>query len=302
MTATPTPTPSRSGARHDTAGDVRTYYGRPVLKEPVWTWEIPAYFFTGGAAGAAAVLAVGAEVGGRPGLARSARRVAALGALTAGPLLVSDLGRPGRFHHMLRVAKPTSPMSVGSWTLVAFAPAAIGSALLDQVRRGPRLRRVAAVVAAALGPVMSTYTAVLVANTAIPVWQLARRDLPVLFAASSAASAGSAVLLLTPADDAGPARRLALAGAGVELALGAAMRRRLGPLAVSYEAGRAGRLERLSTGATAVGAAALAGPRGWLRRAGAVAVLAGSLAQRFAVIEAGRDSSRRPEQVVTTQR
>ena len=32
------------------------YYGLPALKAPQWTWEIPAYFFAGGAAGAAAVI------------------------------------------------------------------------------------------------------------------------------------------------------------------------------------------------------------------------------------------------------
>src|ERR1700744_5936833 len=32
------------------------YYGIPLLKEPPWTWEIPLYFFVGGAVGAAAVI------------------------------------------------------------------------------------------------------------------------------------------------------------------------------------------------------------------------------------------------------
>src|SRR5579862_7544797 len=36
-------------------------------------------------------------------------------------LLVLDLGDPLRFHHMLRVFKPGSPMSVGTWCLTIFS-------------------------------------------------------------------------------------------------------------------------------------------------------------------------------------
>ena len=35
-----------------------------------------------------------------------------------------DLGKPSRFVNMLRVAKPTSPMSVGTWILSLYGPAA----------------------------------------------------------------------------------------------------------------------------------------------------------------------------------
>src|SRR3954453_4662972 len=94
-----------------------SYYGKPVIKEPVWTPEIPAYFFTGGLGGASAGLALAAELAGGDVLARRAWAVS-LGALGVSPaLLISDLGRPARFLNMLRVFKVTSPMSVGTWIL-----------------------------------------------------------------------------------------------------------------------------------------------------------------------------------------
>ena len=149
------------------------------------------------------------------------------------PLLISDLGRPERFHHMLRVLKPTSPMSVGSWILGASSTA-IGLATARSVLGWfPRLGR-AAGATAVLGPALSTYTAVLVADTAIPAWHEARRELPFVFAAGSAMSAGSAVALV---GGGAPARRLALAGAAGELAATTAMERRLGELGEPYREG-----------------------------------------------------------------
>src|SRR5581483_8123899 len=99
------------------------YYGLPVLKAPVWTWEIPLYFFVGGTAGAAAVLAAAyAMFGQAPLVARRARWIALAGGLLSPVLLISDLGRPERFLNMLRVFKWRSPMSMGSWILAVFGP------------------------------------------------------------------------------------------------------------------------------------------------------------------------------------
>ena len=114
--------------------EFRSYYGRPVIKEPAWTIEVPWYFFAGGMAGASAPLAVAARMAGNERLARSAVTVAAAGVAVGTPLLVSDLGRPERFHHMLRVFKPTSPMSMGSWALAAMGPAAVCAAVSDVLR------------------------------------------------------------------------------------------------------------------------------------------------------------------------
>ena len=121
--------------------EAHSYYGLPTLKAPVWTWEIPAYFFVGGAAGAAAVIASTARLaGGRPDLVRDARWIAAIGGAISPPLLVADLGRPERFLNMLRVFKIQSPMSVGAWTLVAFSNASAAATFCDLVDRASRGR------------------------------------------------------------------------------------------------------------------------------------------------------------------
>jgi hypothetical protein len=206
---------------------------------------------------------------------------------------------------MLRVFKPTSPMSVGSWILSAFGSAtglAASNALLG---RFPRLGRLGRAGAAALGPALSTYTAVLIADTAVPVWHEARRELPFVFAGSAMASAGAAAAVLTPLAHAGPARRLTLAGALVEIAASQAMERRLGELAEPYRRGEAAPLARAAKALTAVGAFATALP-GRRRRAvamvGGAAVLAGSFLGRRAVFRAGFESARDPRYTVEPQR
>ncbi len=180
------------GRRPGAAGDgaPASYHGRPVLKAPVWTWEVPAYFFAGGLAGASAGLAFAAGHAGHDVLARRTWPVA-LGALSASPaLLISDLGRPERFLNMLRLVKPTSPMSVGSWILTAGGAATAAATVLDRTGRLPRFGPAAQGAAALFGLPLTTYTAVLVANTAVPAWHEARRTLPFAFAAGAAASAG----------------------------------------------------------------------------------------------------------------
>ncbi|HEV7862178.1 MAG TPA: NrfD/PsrC family molybdoenzyme membrane anchor subunit, partial [Acidimicrobiia bacterium] len=169
--------------------EVRSYYGQPVLHTPVWKAEVPWYLFTGGLAGAASVLAVTAELTGRSNLARTARGVALGGALASPAFLVSDLGQPARFLNMLRVFRPTSPMSMGAWLLSAYVPAAGAAAVLDLAGVLPRAGRVAGTAAALTGSMLTTYTGVLLADTAVPVWHEAHRELPFLFAASAATAA-----------------------------------------------------------------------------------------------------------------
>jgi hypothetical protein len=278
------------------AVQVRTYYDQPVLKEPVWKPEIPWYFFAGGTAGAAAPLAFGAGLRGNDALARRAWLVALAGASVSPVLLIKDLGRPERFYNMLRVFKVTSPMSVGSWALAVFGTAT-GLAVLGV--------RPARVVAAALGPLVSTYTAALVADTAVPVWHEARGELPLLFSASSAGSAGAALTLVTPARDAAPARRLAIVGAAAGLGLMQTMEHRLGELGEPYHEGDAGRYARAAKALTAAGAVTLAafGGRSRVARAlGAAAVLAGAACERWSVFRAGFQSARDPKYVVKPQR
>jgi len=282
----------------------RSYYGRPILKQPVWTDEIPAYYFTGGLAGASASLALGARLTGNDRLARSALTAAAAGVTASLPLLVDDLGRPERFHHMLRVLKPTSPMNVGSWLLLGLGPAAVTAAACDRLGVFPRLGRLAETVAGILGPAVSTYTAVLVADTAVPVWHEAGRELPMVFAAGAAAAAGGAAAVLTPPAAAGAARRLAVGGALVELAAAEVMQRRLGELAQPYRQQPARRYALLARACTA-GGALLLGALGRRRKAavaGGLLTMAGSAFQRFAVHKAGFLSAADPRYVVEPQR
>src|SRR5919206_1182670 len=121
--------------------EVRTYYGRAVLKEPVWSWEIPWYFFAGGLAGASSNLALVARLTGNDKLARRAHLAALGGAAVSPVLLIMDLGRPKRFYNMLRVFKPTSPMNLGTWILTSFGPAVGIAAASDVLGVFPRLGR-----------------------------------------------------------------------------------------------------------------------------------------------------------------
>jgi hypothetical protein len=283
----------------------RSYYGRPILKEPVWTWEAPWYLFSGGLAGASSSLALGARLAGNERLARNAEFVA-LAAITASPaLLIKDLGRPERFYNMLRVFKVTSPMSVGSWLLAVQGTATgiVGTSRLLGLFRP--LRRAAGTVSGVLGLPLACYSGALVSDTAIPVWHEARRELPFVFAGSAAATAGGAAAILTPSDDAGPARRLALIGATLEVAARKVMERRLGPfLGEPYFEGDSGRYATLAKRLTSAGAAVLA--ISGRRRAGAVAggalLLAGGACQRWAVFRAGFASARDPKYTVVPQR
>jgi hypothetical protein len=291
--------------RDGTTVSVPTYHGRPVLKEPAWTWEVPWYLFAGGVAGASSVLALAARATGHEVLADRARWVAAAGTVVSPPLLISDLGRPARFLNMLRVFKPTSVMSVGSWILAAYSSMSLGAVGLRWLGRMPRMQWVLDGKAALFGAGMTVYTGALVADTSIPVWHEARRALPPLFAASGLASAGAAATLVTPPAEARPARRAAVIGAGLELAVDAAMQRQLGPIGDVYEREEAGRFHRAARAATLAGAALVAaggGRRRALTAAGSTLVLAGSVCTRWAVYRAGFQSARDPVATLGPQR
>lgn len=257
-----------------------TYYDLPLLKAPVWTWEIPIYFFVGGAAGTSAVLALFAR---EEDLAKDARRIAAIGAAISAPLLISDLGRPERFLYMLRVFKPQSPMSVGAWTVAIFGGAATGSLLPGAIGT------LSGVAAAATGAVMATYTGVLLGATVVPVWNTHVKLLPMHFAASSL---GSAVSLLELRGH----RNAALQS----LALGAAIFESISMIAL--ETGDDRETAPLRNPLTTLGAV-LSGPVPLVmrlfggkskkaRRVAAAATLAGSLITRFAWVQAGKTSAK----------
>jgi len=283
----------------------RSYYGRPILKEPTWTWEIPTYFFTGGLAGASSVLSSAARLTGNEKLARTSLYVAAAADLVSPVLLVSDLGRPERFLHMFRVVKVTSPMNLGSWVLLANGGASTTAALLELLGRLKPVKLLAEAVATLAGPPLATYTGVLVADTAIPVWHEGRRELPWIFAASASASAGAAASMFVHPRDAAPARRLAVAGVLAEGALMQTMELRLGEVGEVYHKGPAGTFgwaAKLLAG----GGAALLATRGRTSRGAAVVggalVCAGELCLRWSVYKAGFQSARDPKYTVKPQR
>ncbi|MEU0336764.1 NrfD/PsrC family molybdoenzyme membrane anchor subunit [Streptomyces sp. NPDC006193] len=310
--------PGRGRRHRETAAPAagfRSYYGRPVLKKPVWEWEVPAYLFTGGLSAGSALLAAGADLTGRPALRRTGRLGGFAALLASTFLLIADLGRPERFHHMLRVVKPTSPMSVGTWILVAYGPGsglAAAAELLPPSWRATRPGRLlhragrpGGLWAAAFAPALASYTAVLLSQTAVPAWHEARRELPFLFAGSAAASGAGLGMLLTPMTEAGPARRLAAVGAAAELAAARSIEHRPGLETQAYSRGRAHRLrraaERLTLGGAVTAATAARRSRAAAAAAG-LALLTGSVLQRFGTFAGGVASTEDPAYVVVPQR
>ncbi|MCA1222865.1 NrfD/PsrC family molybdoenzyme membrane anchor subunit [Streptomyces sp. 8L] len=283
-----------------------SYYGRPVIKPPSWSaTDIAGYFFFGGLAGAGSVLAAGAQATGRPTLAR-AMKISSIGALSLSTAaLIHDLGRPARFHHMLRVFKPTSPMSVGSWLLAgygSFAGAAAASAVTGRL---PRAGAAATAGAALFGPAVAAYTAVLAADTAVPAWHGAHRELPYVFVASATAAASGMALAVAPTAENTPARYAAALAAVGDVASMSLAERRLGMVAETYRTGRAGTLLRAARALT-VGGAACAALLGHRRRAaaagGGAMLLAGSACTRFGIFAAGVASAEDPVYTVAPQR
>lgn len=293
-----------------------SYYGRAILKPSPWQADIPAYLFLGGVAAGSSLLGAGADLTGRPGL----RRVGRLGALTGVSLslvaLIHDLGRPSRFLNMLRVAKPTSPMSVGTWLLTLYGPlaglaaTAELSGLLPPALRGPArvlaaAGRPAGVGAALVAPAIASYTAVLLSDTATPTWHDAHRHLPFVFVGSAAAASGGLAMLAAPVSQAGPARRMAVGGALLEVAADYGMEAAMGLTAEPLHQGRAGTYLRIAKVLNAAGTAGTILLARRSRTASIVcgaALMAGSAFTRFGIFEAGQASARDPKYTVVPQR
>ncbi|HET7304098.1 MAG TPA: NrfD/PsrC family molybdoenzyme membrane anchor subunit [Segeticoccus sp.] len=292
-----------------------SYYGKPVIKASPWEKDIPAYLFTGGLAGGLSLLAAGADLTGRNVLRRSGR-IGALTAISASTyFLINDLGKPSRFVNMLRVFRPTSPMSMGSWLLAGYGPLAGLAAMAELVPalpaflRGPgqllgALGRPAGLGAAALAPGVASYTAVLLGDTATPAWHDAHRQLPFFFAGSAAGAAGGLGMLTSPTGQAGPARRMAIGGVVLEMATDQWMESEMGLSAETLHEGRAGRLLTTAKVLNAAGAlGALVGGRSRVVSAlSGAALLVGSACTRFGIFEAGQASARDPKYTVVPQR
>ncbi|MFG1920505.1 polysulfide reductase [Cryptosporangium sp. NPDC048952] len=254
--------------------------------------DIPAYLYFGGIAGASAGLAALAELTGERRLS-CASRYAAAGCAAAAVLAVArDLRRPQRFLTGLRAPDPSFPLSLGTWLVLPFAG-------LATVTAGAELagwRLVATVTGAAagvLGPAVCTYTAVALVDTEVPAWHEAYRELPFLFAGSGISGAAGIGLLATLGGDPAPARRLALAGAAMELAATARLREAPGSTGISFRGGTAGRLLAGAAALTTLGAAlATLGGRAKPALVGAgVALLASGALSRLSVHYAGQHSA-----------
>jgi Polysulphide reductase, NrfD len=289
-----------------------SYYGHSIVKPSPWQADIPAYLFLGGLAGGSALLGAGADLTGRRRL-RRATRLTALGAITASMgALVHDLGRPSRAINMLRVAKPTSPMSVGTWILTAFGPCAGAAAAAELPQLLPRpvrglagkAARPAGLAAAALAPAVASYTAVLIADTATPTWHASYRELPFVFVGSASMASGGAAMIFTPADEAGPARRLAAGGALLDLAAGQRMESSMGVVAEPLSRGTPGTLMRTSKALAGIGLLSSV----FARRSRAAGIVSGaayvgsSACGRFGIFYAGQESARDPKYTVSPQR
>ncbi len=290
----------------------RTYYDHPVIKMPVWTWDVPAYYFVGGATGSAMALGAAATLLNRERLSRlilQSRLIGVAGSAISAYFLIHDLGRPERFLNMMRVFRPTSPMSVGAWILTFFSTSG-GFAAVTEF--GPRwacgLGDAAAIVSGLFGLGLAGYTGVLVAHTTVPVWQRPHRLMPALFLSSGVTGAASLFDLLggNPLE-----QRATLlfgtAGRIAELGFAHLMEQQVATVpeaARPLEEGLSGLLwksAKVLTAASLVLALVPHSGRRVRRVAGVLGVL-GSLCVRFGVHHAGRSSAMNPRATFQQQR
>jgi formate-dependent nitrite reductase membrane component NrfD len=280
-----------------------------ILKAPVWTWEVPLYFWTGGIASGSAFVALACDLAGDHRSARIARLVS-LGALVPSPpLLILDLGRPERFYNMLRVVKTRSPMSMGAWCLTLFGnliAGAVGADLLGREKTARTLGAATAVVGGYLG----SYTGVLLASTAVPLWARSRLYLGPIFVSTATATGAAAtrlVLVASGLEHGHPTRnalrQVQAAAMTAELVLSMINERRLGryaePLHHSRKMKWAKRLVRAGLGMQAL--RALTG-RQEPGHAASVLYLIAGLLFRYAWVEAGPASARDDRSVAEMSR
>lgn len=273
-----------------------TYYDRPMLKRSVWSIDIPLYYFLGGAAGAALTMGAALQLA-CPRCDHPLRKLSAIchwtgvaGSTLGAAFLVHDLGRPGRFLYMMRVFRPTSPMNMGVWILSGAAPTAISTALF--INRGGlagAIGEVTGYLSGIFGAALAGYTGVLVANSAIPIWQEARRWVPPMFVASSASAAASLIGIVSHEEGSraimrtfGTAGRLGeiVAARKVEEAASAIPR-----VAEPLHRGGTAVLWKLASGLTAASlvASLLPGSGRKMAKLAGILGVAGSLCLRFAV-------------------
>jgi hypothetical protein len=272
----------------------------PMIHAAVWTWEVPLYFWLGGIASGSSFVALGADLVGDERSAEMARRVTLGAAIPCAPLLVMDLGRPERFLHMMRIFKPRSPMSMGAWCLAAFSSAAGAAVTADLLGRRREARALSGATAV-LGTYLGSYTGVLLASTAVPVWARSRLFLPPIFVCTAAATGAAANRLVlaatgTPVGD--PSRNalgtVETGAMATELFLSTLNEHRLGRFGEALDSGRANRLFELAKWSVRAGLALrFARKRGgpWTHHVASVLYLLGGLSFRFAWVAAGLNSA-----------
>ncbi len=288
-----------------------SYYGLPALKPPVWTWEVPLYFFIGGIAGVSSCIAFIADIfHADPALIRLSLWIGLGGAAICPMLLIADLGRPRRFLNMLRVFKLQSPMSMGAWILVAFSGCTFLAVVSNEsVLWGYAspllfgLRWLGEASAAMTGLLLASYTGVLLGATAIPVWFTHRRFLPMHFLTSGL---GGAAAILELSGFFIPATQvLGFVTAGLETIFEVSFEVRKSEVDAALHRGRSGRMFRVAgllEGPTALALRIFLGSTTGGRRAAAICFLVGSLISRYAWIWAGPVSARQPEVQFALQR
>jgi hypothetical protein len=286
------------------------YYGLPVLKPPLWTWEVPLYFFIGGIAGMSACFALVAQLfGDDASLVRSALWVALIGAAVCPIFLISDLGRPARFLAMLRVAKIQSPMSVGVWILVSFSGCAFVALLAKElIARGYTDTWIVGAnwagefTGALTGLLLAAYTGVLIGATTNPVWSHNRRALPAHFLAAALGGAAGVLELLGFLIT--PTQLIGLAAAVIETLLGVHFELSRLPVNAPLHRGKSGTAFRIAGIMAGPGALILrlVSDAASVRRTAAICFLAGSLLSRYAWIWAGRASAMDPQALFQIQR
>jgi len=289
-----------------------TYYDWPMLKEPVWEWEIPLYYYLGGLAGTSLALASAAQLRRTDGLGdliRQCRWIGLAGVTAGGVCLIRDLGRPSRFLNMLRVFRPTSPMNVGAWILSGAGGTAFTTLALSRARGSfGAAGECSGYLAGMFGMGLASYTGVLVGNSVIPVWQESRKVLPILFAASGMTSTASMLEILREDQ---PSRRVTyvfgLAGRIAELATIKVMERQLSVVprvARPLKKGKSGLIWKAATVATcaSLGMMLLPGQTRRKRLVSGILGTLGSVMMRYAINAAGTPSAQDPRASFYPQR
>lgn len=302
-----------------------SYYGRNIVKPSPWTHEIADYLWLGGMAAGSALIGAGASITGRARLRRRARFSSLICVGLGGNALIADLGRPERFLNMMRTAKLTSPMSVGSWILTGFS-LTTGAATAIAILRDPDPRMawvrqqlhlqgffapwlavadgVATAGSAFFSPPLAAYTAVLLADTATPLWHQSYRELPFLFVSSGTAAASGLAMITSPVEETDPVRQLAVIGVVCDLTADALMERRLGEEAQPLHEGKAATFHTAARVLNVAGAVttAVARRNKVLNVAGGAMLVAGSFCTRYAIYHAGQESAKDPVYTVRPQR